>query len=100
MDTKTAGLVRAISTLITVTGLQTAAAQEVTNVLSPKSYAELLQPIPNAVALLTAADAIAGQNASHNPDIQTVQYGYHHHHHHRWWRRHRHHHHHHHHHYY
>jgi hypothetical protein len=52
------------------------------------SYAELLAPIPNAVALLIADDAAKTQSPAER--VQLAQ----HHHHHR--RRHRHHHHHHH----
>ena len=99
MDKKTAGLVGAISALVTISAVEAARAQEVTDVLNARSYAELLQPIPNAVALLMAADEVtAARNkaeAGQNPNVQLAQDHHHHHHHHR--RHHRHHHHHHHH---
>jgi hypothetical protein len=113
MDKKIVGLAGAISALATMTAVEAARAGEAAEVLNARSYAELLQPIPNAVALLMAADAVnvarAKGEAEQNPNVKLAQYGYdhhhhhhhrwyHHHHHHRWYYRHRHHHHHHHHH--
>jgi hypothetical protein len=102
MDKKIAGLMGAVSALATMTAMEAARAQNVTEVLSARSYAELLQPIPNAVALLMAADAVnaarAKGEAGQNPNVKLAQYGYdyhHHHHHHRWYHHHHHHHHHH-----
>ncbi len=50
------------------------------------SYADLLRPIPNAQALLAAAEVPAGQPApasdGRDPAVQQVQYYRHHHHHH------------------
>jgi hypothetical protein len=111
MDKKIAGLVGAVSALATITAVEAARAQNVTEVLSARSYAELLQPIPNAVALLMAAEAAdaarAKPEAGQDPNVKLAQYGdhhhhhhhrryHHHHHHHRWFRHHHHHHHHHH----
>lgn len=107
MDKKIAGLVGAISALAPMGAMGPAAAKIVADVLSPTSYAELLQPIPNAVALLKTADemeAAARASKAGEPGAQTqlAQYWYHHHHHHHhnnyWRRRYYHHHHHHHHH--
>jgi hypothetical protein len=69
------------------------------DVLQANSYADLLQPIPNAAALLSAVDERT-PDASAGPTIQLAQahHHHHHHHHHSYSRRHRHHHHHHHHH--
>jgi hypothetical protein len=80
-----------------------AAAKSVAEVLSPTSYAELLQPIPNAVALLKTANELeaaartskAGESGA---QTQLAQYWPHHHHHNNYWRRRYYHHHHHHHH--
>ena len=51
--------------------------------LNARSYAELLQPIPNAVALLMASDAVlaarAKAEAEQDPNVKLAQY-YHHHH--------------------
>jgi ABC-type nickel/cobalt efflux system permease component RcnA len=102
MDKKTAGLVGAISGLVTISAVEAARAQEVTEILSARSYAELLQPIPNAVALLMAADELTAARdkaeAGQNSNVQLAQDHHHHHHHHRRHHRHHHHHHHHHHH--
>jgi hypothetical protein len=66
MDKKLAGLVGAVSALATTTAVEAVRAQNVTEVLNPRSYAELLQPIQNAVALLMAADAV---NAARPPPL-------------------------------
>jgi hypothetical protein len=60
MDKKIVGLVGAVSALAMMTAVETAQARQATEVLNARSYAELLQPIPNAVALLTAADSLNG----------------------------------------
>src|ERR1700732_2032728 len=96
MDKKVAGLVGAVSAFATMTAVEAARAREATEVLNARSYAELLQPIPNAVALLMAADAVnaarAKGEAGQDPNVKLAQYypyGYyhhhHHHHHHRWY---------------
>ena len=101
MDKKIAGLLGAVSALATMTAMEAARAQSVTDVLSARSYAELLQPIPNAVALLMAAEAAdaarAKGEAGQDPNVKLAQDGYdhhhhHHHHHHRWYHHHHHHH--------
>jgi hypothetical protein len=105
MDKKIAGLVGAISALAPMGATDPAAAKSVAEVLNPTSYTQLLQPIPNAVALLKAADeaqaARARAEAERTSNAQVAQwfYPHHHHHHHNnyWRRRYRHHHHHHHH---
>ena len=78
MDKKIAGLAGAISALATMTAVEAARAQNVTEVLSARSYAELLQPIPNAVALLMAADAAnaarAKGEAGQDPNVKLAQY--------------------------
>ena len=56
---------------------------------TPQSYAELLDPIPNALALLRIDDA---SHAQQTAPVQVAQY-YDHHHHHRYRRYHHHHHH-------
>ena len=47
MDKKIVGLVGAVSGLAMMTAVQAAQARQVTEVLNARSYAELLQPIPN-----------------------------------------------------
>jgi hypothetical protein len=72
-----------------------------------QTYAELLDPIPDAVSRLKTqwGDGDLGLAVDESPAVEPVQYYYHHHHHHHhhhhwWYRRYHHHHHHHHHHYY
>ncbi len=48
--------------------------------LAARSYAQLLDPIPNAAALLMAADAATTQQPSR--PVQLAQFRHHHHHHH------------------
>ena len=74
---------------------------ELSQAMEATSFADLLQPIPNAAAILKVADE---QSAVSEPEgVQLAQY-HHHHHHHRYYYYHHHHHHyrwhHHHHHYY
>src|SRR6202165_2625982 len=97
MDKKNVvGLVSAISGLLS---FSTAQAVQVPTSETPlpeaQSYGELLDPIPNAAAVLrvaNAAAAAADRQSGRNPNVKFV-YDHHHHHHH-----HDHHHHHHHHH--
>jgi hypothetical protein len=107
MDQKIVGLVGAVSGLAMMTAVEATQARDVTEVLNARSYAELLQPIPNAVALLVASDAVnasrAKAEAEQDPNVKLAQYyhhhhhhWYHHHHHHHWYRPWYHHHHHHH----
>ena len=97
MDKKIAALLGAAA-LGTVGSAQASSvpATAPTDVLQAGSYAELLQPIPNATALLSLVDERT-PDASAGPTVQLAQ-AHHHHHHHSQPRRHRHHHHHHHHH--
>lgn len=100
MDKKVAGLLGAVAALATLDTAQAAApaAVSTTDALNAQSYAELLAPVPNAMATLVADDAARSQQpvAKDAGSVQVAQY---HHHHHRYRRhRHRHHHHHHHHH--
>jgi hypothetical protein len=106
MDKKTAGMVGAVAGMAALGSAQAALppAASVAEALHATSYAELLAPVENAVAVLKVDDAARSQDG-----FQTVQYGYygqdyaeshHHHHHHAQYRppppRHHHHHHHHH----
>jgi hypothetical protein len=97
MDKKIAGLLGAVAALGTLSAVQATPASPPTDVLQANSYADLLQPIPNAAATLKIADENAPA-ASSEARMQVAQM-HHHHHHHRpvVIRRHRHHHHHHHH---
>jgi hypothetical protein len=90
MDKRIAGLLGAAAALASMDAAQAAtpAAPGPADTMRVASYAELLAPIPNAVALLIANDAVRTQSPA-----QRVQLAGHHHHH-RYRRRSRHHHHH------
>jgi hypothetical protein len=104
---KVVGLVGAISGLATLDGAQAATVESPNTaaLTGARSFAELLEPIPNALAVLRAMDAAeaarAVEEAGTDPNVTLVQYHHHHHHHrvrhhhhhNRWWRHHHHHHH-------
>ena len=82
MDKKIAGLLGAVAALSTLGAVQAAPTPaSTTDVLQANSYADLLQPIPNAAATLKAADENA-QVASSEGQVQVAQMHHHHHHHH------------------
>ena len=111
MEKKIAGLLGAMATLGAFTGAQAAPipSPAPSDVLRANSFADLLEPIPNAAALLQAVDE-SGPAPSADENVQLAQFYHHHHHHHHSFyrrfaprivvvpRRYRHHHHHHHHH--
>lgn len=103
MESKIAGVI-GVAALAALGSTEAMAAPDPDAALQAKSFAELLQPIPNATALLENANASAAKRATESDGVQLAQYyhHHHHHHHHHWWpwRRHHHHHHHHHHYYY
>jgi len=66
----------AILTFGTAAQAATPATADTSAALSAGSYADLLAPIPNAVALLQADDAVRVQQ----PRVQLAQYHHHHHH--------------------
>jgi hypothetical protein len=94
MDKKIAGLLGAAAALVSMSSANAASPAAGTS-LQATSYADLLNPVPNAVAQLIADDAARAAGEVKTAQIQ-VEIG--HHHHHRYHRRHRRHHHHHHHH--
>jgi hypothetical protein len=110
MEKKIAGLLGAVATLGTFGAAEAATAPPPApiDVLRANSFADLLEPIPNAATLLQAIDDSAPA-ASADGNIQLAQHHHHHHHHSQYRRyaprivvvprrRHHHHHHHHHHH--
>jgi hypothetical protein len=96
MDKKIAGLLGAVAALSTANTAQASPAPTPAQmgVLEASSYANLLEPIPNAAAILKAVDERGPTSAAKN-EFQLAR-AHHHHHHHRTVviRRHRHHHHH------
>jgi hypothetical protein len=112
MDKKIAGLLGAVATLGAMNAAQAAPTPAPADVMRANSFADLLEPIPNAARLLQAIDESAPAQPA-DPNIQLAQivigvgrdHHHHHHHHHHAYRnrivvvpRYRHHHHHHHHH--
>ena len=88
MEKKIAGLLGAMATLGAFNAAEAAPVPSPapTDVLRANSFADLLEPIPNAVALLQAVDE-SGPVASADENIQLAQYHHHHHHHHHAYRR-------------
>jgi hypothetical protein len=83
MEKKIAGLLGAMATLGAFNAAEAAPtpAPAPTDVLRANSFADLLEPIPNAAATLRAVDESApAQSADEN--VQLAQFYHHHHHHH------------------
>jgi len=83
MEKKIAGLLGAMATLGAFNAAEAAPtpAPAPTDVLRANSFADLLEPIPNAAATLRAVDESAPvQSADEN--VQLAQFYHHHHHHH------------------
>jgi hypothetical protein len=78
MDKKIAGLLGAVAALGGLNAAQAAPAQDPTEVLRANSFAELLEPIPNAAETLRAVDEAQLPEAT----VQQAQFYHHHHHHH------------------
>ncbi|HZV04629.1 MAG TPA: hypothetical protein VE999_06035 [Gemmataceae bacterium] len=99
MDKKIVGLMGAVTAtaLTAPQGAQAMPAQP-ENIMQISSYAQLLDPIPNAAQVLQAVDSSASQNPARIQKTQYYYHHHHHHHHHHWWRHFFYHHHHHHHH--
>ena len=83
MEKKIAGLLGAIATLGAFNGAGAAPVPSPapSDLLRANSFADLLQPIPNAAALLQAVDESAPVSSA-DENIKLVQYHHHHHHHH------------------
>ena len=80
MDKKIAGLLGAVGALASLNAAQAAAPTNSNDVLKARSYADLLDPIPNAAEKLQAVD-----KTPMTAPVQTAQLvieGRHHHHHH------------------
>jgi hypothetical protein len=81
MDKRIAGLLGAAAALTTTHSAAAGApgTSDLARLQQPKSYAELLEPIPNAVTMLKSDD---GSRAVPGPVEQVAYYHHHHHHHH------------------
>ena len=80
MDKKVAGLLGAMASIGALTTAQAAPSPNPTDMLQVNSFAELLEPIPDAAARLKAVDEARSQEMSGH--VQLAQYYHHHHHHH------------------
>jgi hypothetical protein len=83
MEKRIAGLLGAVATLGAFNAAQAAPTPSPppTDVLRANSYAELLEPIPNAASLLKAVDE-SKPVLSADENVQLAQFYHHHHHHH------------------
>src|ERR1017187_4087873 len=83
MGRKIAGLVGAMATLGPFNAAEAAPipSPAPTDILRANSFADLLEPIPNAAALLQAVDE-SGPVSSADENVQLAQFYVHHHHHH------------------
>jgi len=99
MEKRIAGLLGAVAALGTLSAADAAPAPGTSDALRASSFTELLEPIPNAVALLKAVDEQRSTGPGANVQMAQVvvvrRHHHHHHHHHHHYRRHHHHHHHH-----
>ena len=85
MDKKIAGLLGAVAAVGAIGTAQASAAPAPTDVLRANSYADLLEPIPNAAKVLQALDEQSPQ--ADEPKVQLAQWYHHpHHQHHGYWR--------------
>ena len=86
MDKKIAGLLGAVAAVGALGTTQASAAPAPTDVLKANSYADLLEPIPDAAKVLQALDEQRPQ--ADEPKVQLAQWYHHHHHHHHhgYWR--------------
>jgi hypothetical protein len=79
MDKRIAGLISAAAALTTTHSAAAApGTADLARFQQPKSYAELLEPIPNAVTVLKSDD----ESRAVSGTVERVRYHHHHHHHH------------------
>ena len=81
MDKKIAGLLGAVAALSTLNAVQAAPGPAPSEALTANSYADLLEPIPNAAKTLQALDEQAPAKSA-DGNVQVAQFYHHHHHHH------------------
>ncbi|HEY3677492.1 MAG TPA: hypothetical protein VGL45_02150 [Bradyrhizobium sp.] len=89
MDKKIAGLLGAVAAVGALASAQAAPAPVplASDPLQVNSYSDLLEPIPNAVAVLKVLDERAPASAEGNVQLAQFYHHHHHHHHHNHWRR-------------
>ena len=82
MDKKIAGLLGAVATLGGFNAAQASPEPAPADILQANSFADLLEPIPNAAALLQAVDESAPARSAENVQLAQIYIEHHHHHHH------------------
>jgi len=83
MEKKIAGLLGAVAALGAFNAAEAAPSPAPSDVLRANSFADLLEPIPNAAALLQAVDESAPRpSANENVQLAQIYIEHHHHHHH------------------
>ena len=94
MEKKIAGLLGAVAALSTLNGAQAAPAPaqdtSPSDTLKVNTYADLLEPIPNALEVLAKIEAQAPVKPWED-NVKVAQFYHHHHHHHGYYRHHHHH---------
>ena len=82
MEKKIAGLLGAVAALGTLNAAQAAPTPTQEDLLKANSYADLLEPIPNAAKILQALDEQQPAGNSVAKAVKVAQFYHHHHHHH------------------
>jgi hypothetical protein len=83
MEKKIAGILGAVATLGAFNAAQATPSPAPSDILRANSFADLLEPIPNAAKLLQAVDESApGPSANENVQLAQIYIEHHHHHHH------------------
>jgi hypothetical protein len=85
MDKNIVGLLGGVSALALIGGAQAASAEPAAAPQPARSYAELLDPIPNAAERLNVDDAASVELAQYYYYGGPYHHHHHHHHHHRWY---------------
>ena len=95
MDKTIVGILAAIGSIAPIAAAQAAVTPDVLDrAMNAGSFAELLQSVPNAPAILKAADELRATTPDGATQNGATRLAYHHHHHHHhWWYHHHHHHH-------
>ena len=81
MDKRIAVLLGAVAAVGALSSAQATPAPSTTDVMQANSYADLLEPIPNAAKVLQALDEQAPAKSAED-NVQVAQFYHHHHHHH------------------
>jgi hypothetical protein len=81
MDKRIAGLLGAVAAVGALSAAQASTTPNASDALKVNSYADLLEPIPNAASILQALDEQTPATSA-DAKVQLAQFYHHHHHHH------------------